>query len=57
MRSATAPEIRAGVIAANIPRKAMIASVPPSPTSVMSLRKNASNEPMKSLSNGTKASE
>ena len=57
MRSATAPEISAGVMAANIPRKATTASRPPSPATVMSFSKNASNEPMKSLSNGTKASE
>ena len=57
MRSATAPEISAGVIAANIPRNATVASAPPSPTSVMSFRKKASKLPMKSLSNGTWASE
>ena len=57
MRSATAPEISAGVIAANIPRKATIASAPPSPATVMSFSMNASKTPMKSLSNGTWASE
>jgi len=57
IRPATAPEMSAGVIAANIPRNAIVASVPPSPASVMSLRMNESNPPMKSFSNGTWASE
>ena len=57
MRSATAPEISAGVIAANMPRKATVASAPPSPATVMSFRNSESKLPMKSLSNGTCASE
>ena len=57
MRSATAPEIRAGVIEANMPRNATIARAPPSPATVMSFKKAASKPPMKSLSNGTWASE
>ncbi len=57
MRSATAPEMSAGVITANIPRNATMASADPSPATVMSLRKNESNPPMKSLSNGVWASE
>ena len=57
IRPATAPEMRAGVIAANIPRNAIVAKVPPSPAAVMSLNRNESKLPMKSLSNGTCASE
>ena len=57
MRSATAPEMSAGVIAANIPRNATVARVPPSPAFVMSPRRKESNPPMKSLPNGTWARE
>ena len=57
IRSATAPEISAGVMAANMPRKATMANVLPSPTSVMSFRKKESNVPMNLLPNGTWASE
>ncbi len=57
IRSATAPEMSAGVITANIPRKATMASADPSPATVMSFRKNESNPPMKSLSNGVCANE
>ena len=48
MRSATAPEIRAGVMAANMPRKAMVAMAPPlSSTIPMPSRKALSKLPMK----------
>ena len=59
MRSATAPEISAGVMTANIPRKATVserlaAVLAGDPTPC---RNAASKLPMKSLSNGTWASE
>ncbi|CAB4560411.1 unannotated protein [freshwater metagenome] len=68
MRSATAPEMSAGVIAANMPRKATVESVKPpsSPVIAMSRRNAASklpiSEPMAppvsgSFWNGTCASE
>ena len=57
IRSATAPEISAGVIAANIPRKAIVANDIPSPAAVMSFKKNESNPPMKLLSKGVCESE
>ena len=59
IRSATAPEISAGVIAANMPRNATVASVipPSSPVMVRSFRNAASKLPIHPLSNGTWASE
>jgi hypothetical protein len=58
IRLAAAPEISAGVMTANIPRKATVAIVPPlSSRMLMPLRKAASRLPMKSLLNGFCASE
>ena len=57
MRSATAPEMRAGVIAANIPRNAIVANEMPLPAVAMSPSANASSPPRKSFSKGTWASE
>ena len=42
IRSATAPEINAGVMAANIPRNAIVANDIPSPAAVMSFKKKES---------------
>jgi hypothetical protein len=57
IRLATAPEIRAGVITANIPRKATVAIAPPlSSRMPMPFRKAASRLPMNSASKGFWAS-
>ena len=57
MRSATAPEMSAGVMAANIPRNATMANDIPSPATVMPFRKNESKPPMNSASKGVCESE
>ena len=57
IRSATAPEMSAGVMAANIPKKAMVARVVPSPARAISPNMKASRFPKKSFSKGTCASE
>ena len=51
MRPATAPEISAGVITANMPRNAMVKScLAPSPSSPIPLRNAAPNPPKKAAS-------
>jgi hypothetical protein len=57
MRSATAPEMSAGVITANMPRKAMVMSVIAAVARSIPFRNAASKLPIQVLSTGSWASE